>query len=152
MLIVGLCLGGSGCSGSQPASETLLSLSEGLVSEWTAMWNSYDLDVVDRVFLPDSSLSYFSSEREGVIQGIEAVREHHVGFDFVPGGKEQSNRLWLEDVAYDLFEGAVVVTAIWLFERAGESGPPQRGPVTFVLVMRDDGLKIAHCNFAEYGS
>jgi hypothetical protein len=116
------------------------------------MWNSYDLNVVDRVFLPDSNLTYFSSEREGVVRGMEAVREHHIGFGFVPGGKEQSNRLWLEDVAHDLFDTTVVVTGIWYFERAGEPGPPQRGPVTFVLVLRDDGLRIAHCNFSEYAT
>ena len=69
---------------------------EELVNSWTAMWNSYDLSMVDKLFLQDSRVSYFSSEREGLIKGFDAVREHHAGFGFVEGGKSQENRLWLE--------------------------------------------------------
>ena len=118
------------------------------VDAWVRMWNSYDLDEVSRLFLEDQRLSYFSSERKGVIQGIEDVREHHVGFGFVSGGKTQPNRLWLEDVRADAFEDAVVVTGIWYFQR--ESGEMQRGPVTIVFVPVDGEFRIAHMNFAEY--
>ena len=68
---------------------------EALVEAWVEMWNTYDLNQVDALFLDDARLSYFSSEREGLIRGMEAVREHHVGFGFAPGGIDQPNRLWL---------------------------------------------------------
>jgi uncharacterized protein (TIGR02246 family) len=125
-------------------------LAEDLIAEWTGCWNSYDLDVVDELFLSDGRLTYFSSEKEGVIRGREAIVAHHEGFGFVPGGTEQENRLWLDEVAYDLFDSAVVVTAIWYFARTGEHTPPQKGPVTFVLTWEGDRLWIAHCNFSNY--
>ncbi len=127
------------------------SLIESAVSEWTAMWNSYDLDQVDRLFVKNSNLTYFSSEKEGVIRGIEAVREHHVGFGFVSGGKEQTNKLWFEDVSVDLLETSAVVTGIWFFQKPGEEGAkPQRGPVTIVYVKDADEVRIVHMNFGNY--
>jgi len=69
-----------------------------LITSWVAMWNSCDLAMVDQLFLLDSRVSYFSSEKEGLIQGIDAVRNHHVGFGFVDGGKSQENKLWVKDV------------------------------------------------------
>ena len=139
-----------GCANARPDGEQILTLSEKLIGTWTACWNSYDLDVVDALFLTDDGLTYFSSEKEGVIRGKEAVLEHHVGFGFVSGGKEQENRLWLEDIGYDLFDTSVVVTGIWFFAQAGETIPPQKGPVTFTLIWRDDKLQITHCNFSTY--
>ena len=56
------------------------------LERWVEMWNSYDLDEVNELFLDDPGLTYFSSEKEGVIRGMEAVLEHHRGFGFVPGG------------------------------------------------------------------
>ncbi len=149
-LVAALMLSITGCAESRPDRDHLLTLSKELIEVWTASWNSYDLDIVDELFLSDPGLTYFSSEKEGVIRGMEAVREHHVGFGFVPGGKEQDNRLWLEEVGYDLHGSSVVVTGIWFFSRVGESGIPQKGPVTFVLVVKDDQLKISHCNFSTY--
>jgi len=55
------------------------------------MWNSYDLSMVDTLFLTDDRLTYLSSKMEGVIRGVENVREHHRGFGFVVGGKDQDN-------------------------------------------------------------
>ena len=119
---------------------------ESLIEAWVAMWNSYDLDQVEVLFLDDDRLSYFSSEKEGLIKGMAAVLEHHVGFGFVAGGKDQSNRLWLEDLNTDLFQDAAVVTGIWFFASGPEEGgadpampegvvpTPQKGPVTFVCV------------------
>ena len=80
-----------------------------LIDTWVAMWNSYDLSEVNRLFLKDPDLTYFSSEKEGVIRGIDAVFEHHKGFGFVVGGKKQQNKLWLEDITYSTFEPTVVV-------------------------------------------
>jgi hypothetical protein len=121
-----------------------------IVSEWVAMWNSYDLSQVDTLFLQDARLTYFSSEFEGAIQGIEAVREHHVGFGFVPGGKDSENKLWVEDLHTSDFGSAVIVTGIWHFRRA--TGRVQRGPVTFVCVQQDGEYRLAHLNFGNYKS
>jgi hypothetical protein len=138
------------------------------------MWNSYDLDQVDALFLDDERLSYFSSEREGLIRGMASVREHHVEFGFVPGGMEQPNRLWLEEVNTDLFGETAVVTGIWFFQSGtdggeGEDGmateesadgaesppqgaesPTQKGPVVFVCLNGPDGWRFVHMAFSEY--
>lgn len=125
---------------------------EALVQAWVELWNSYDLNQVSALFLDDPGLTYFSSEVEGLIRGMEAVLEHHRGFGFVPGGADSGNRLWLEEIQVDEFRGAAVVTAIWYFSSAAEdAGPAQRGPVTFVCVPGEDGWRFVHMNFAEYG-
>ena len=121
------------------------------VDAWVAMWNSYDLSMVDKLFITDSTVTYFSSEKEGLIRGIDAVREHHAEFGFVEGGTVQENRLWLEDVQTDIFGKTAVVTGIWFFRRGPEaSGEIQRGPVTFVYVQKGNEYRIAHVNFGKY--
>ena len=117
------------------------------LAAWTLMWNRYDLDQVDRLFVTDSSLSYFSSERDGLLQGVEALRAHHTGFGFVSGGKDQPNQLSLESVVTHWQGATAVVLATWIFRRA--DGSAQKGPVTFVLVPRSDGYRIAHAHFAN---
>jgi len=87
------------------------------VAAWVEMWNSYDLSMVDRLFLTDSRVTYFSSEKEGLITGIETVREHHREFGFVEGGKEQDNRLWVEELHTSVFGPTAIVTGIWFFTR-----------------------------------
>lgn len=149
---------------------------QALVEEWVEMWNSYDLDQVGRLFLNDDRLTYFSSEREGVIRGMDALLEHHRGFGFVPGGKDQPNRLWVEGLRADLLGDAAVLTGIWYFQSvpgetadpetgadeapggaggtsgAGSGGEPlpQRGPVTFVCVRDGDTWRFVHMTFSEY--
>jgi hypothetical protein len=118
------------------------------VNAWVKIWNTYDLDQVDELFLQDERVTYFSSEREGVIIGIEAIREHHRGFGFVAGGKQQPNKLWLEDIHTETFDNAAVVTAIWYFKRP--DGTVQRGPVTIVYVRQGEAYRIAHMNFSNY--
>ncbi len=119
------------------------------IDEWVNIWNSYDLSTVDDLFLADSRVTYFSSEKEGVIKGIEALRDHHRGFGFVEGGKCQPNRLWLEDIHIEDFGQVAIVTAIWCFQR-GSSEKVQKGPVTLVYLPTEKGHKIAHANFANY--
>lgn len=121
---------------------------EKIVGDWVDMWNSYDLSQVDNLFLANENLTYFSSEKEGVFQGIEAVREHHRGFGFVEGGKASDNKLWVENLHTTDFNSAVVVTGIWYFRRA--AGQQMRGPVTFVYVKQGDEYRLAHLNFANY--
>ena len=120
----------------------------GLVDEWVSIWNTYDLSKVETLFLDDDRVSYFSSEKEGAVQGIQALIEHHRGFGFVPGGKQQPNKLWLEDTHIEAYPGSAVVTAVWCFQRADSS--TQRGPVTLVYVEAGDGYRIAHANFGNY--
>jgi len=120
-----------------------------VVDAWVSMWNSYDLSMVDKLFLNDSRVSYFSSEKQGLIKGIEALRRHHEGFGFVRGGKDQPNKLWIEDVEIEIFNQAVVVAATWCFKRGG-SDMAQRGPVTLFYVQIGDEWRIAHANFSNY--
>jgi len=119
------------------------------VDAWVAMWNSYDLDQVDRLFVTDETVSYFSSEYEGLIEGIEALRQHHHGFGFRTGGVATGSRLWLEDVTVRWEGDSAVVMAQWLFARADAEGPPQQGPVTFVFVPRGESFRILHAHFAN---
>ena len=118
------------------------------VNPWVKFWNSYDLNQVDILFLQDDRLTYFSSEKQGALKGIEAVCEHHKEFGFVEGGKDQPNKLWLEDIDTTAFETTVVVTAIWFFRKA--DGTVQRGPVTMVYVQQGNEYRIAHMNFSNY--
>ncbi|MBN2246047.1 MAG: hypothetical protein JW755_09410 [Candidatus Aminicenantes bacterium] len=118
------------------------------VDAWIKMWNTYDLDQVDELFLLDNRLTYFSSEKEGIIIGINAVRDHHIGFGFVKRGKKQPNKLWLEDINSTEFNSSAVVTGIWYFQR--QDGSIQRGPVTIVYVQQGDSYRIAHMNFSNY--
>jgi len=118
------------------------------VEKWVKFWNTYDLDQVDELFLQDDRLTYFSSEKEVVILGFNAVREHHKGFGFIPGGKDQPNKLWVEDLHFANFNSATVVTGIWYFQKP--DALIQRGPVTIVYIRQGDQLRIAHMNFSEY--
>lgn len=113
-----------------------------LIKAWEKSWNTYDLDEVKKLFVNDSSVTYFSSERAGLIHGIDSLVRHHRGFGFVPGGKVSPNRLWLTDVRY--LTGSV--TATWHFQRP--DNPEQRGPVTFVL-RNSNGFRIVHAHFSN---
>jgi ketosteroid isomerase-like protein len=118
------------------------------VRAWVDMWNRFDLDRVDALFVRDARLTYFSSEKPGLMAGIDAVRQHHRGFGFVPGGADRGSRLWLENVHAKTHGNVVVVTATWLFQRAGAT-TAQRGPVTLVLLGEGAGCRIAHAHFAN---
>lgn len=118
------------------------------VGGWVAMWNSYDLNEVSRLFVTDERLTYLSSEREGVLRGIEAIREHHRSFGFVAGGKEQPNKLWVDSLATTDLGGTAVVAGIWYFQRA--DGSVQRGPMTIVFLRVNGQYRIAHMHFATY--
>lgn len=122
-----------------------------LLHAWTVMWNAYDLSPVERLFLDEDKLSYFSSEINGLIRGMAALKVHHQGFGFVPDGKSQESRLWLEEVrVVDLGSGqAFLVTATWGFDKGQGPETAQRGPVTFVIVKTDSGFRIVHAHFAN---
>lgn len=121
------------------------------VNAWLELWNTYDLSLVDELFLTDSSVTYFSSEREGLIRGIAAVREHHEGFGFVEGGRPAEQDLWVEDVHTTTFWPTAIVTGVWLFgDRDDAPEDAQRGPFTFVYVHGGDTYRLAHLNFGTY--
>lgn len=119
------------------------------IDEWVKFWNTYDLDQVEKLFLTDNRVTYFSSEKQGVIKGYEALVKHHEGFGFVRGGKKAANKLWLEGIDVEDFGDNAVVCAIWFFKRP-TSESPQKGPVTLVYEQTRDGWRIAHANFGNY--
>jgi ketosteroid isomerase-like protein len=120
-----------------------------LIDAWASIWNTYDLSMVERLFLDDERVTYFSSEKRGLISGIEALLRHHEEFGFVRGGKDQPNRLWLEDTQIEAFSDAVIVKADWCFKKGG-SEKVQRGPVTLVYILSGGVYKIAHAHFSNY--
>ncbi|OGD47839.1 hypothetical protein A3K69_05865 [Candidatus Bathyarchaeota archaeon RBG_16_57_9] len=122
---------------------------EKALEKWVGLWNSYDLNTVGDLFLTDDRVTYFSSEKRGLIKGFHALVEHHRGFGFVEGGRDAGNKLWLEDVAVERLRGFSVVKADWLFRRKG-SDKDQRGPVTLVYVDEGEGPRIAHAHFSNY--
>lgn len=106
---------------------------EETVQQWTRFWNSYDLNQVDALF--EHAVTYYSSEKEGLLVGIGAVRDHHKvvflalaclilfaqGFGFLPGGnpEKQGNKLSLEGTRLDNVGSAVRVRcALFCVHRA----------------------------------
>jgi ketosteroid isomerase-like protein len=122
---------------------------EHIIAPWVAMWNSYDLSQVDRIFLADDRVTYFSSEKEGLVRGIAALREHHAGFGFVPGGKKEESKLWVDNLHSRTFGETAVVTGRWYFQRTGTPGLIQRGPFTFVYVKNGSEFRIVHGHFSN---
>ncbi len=138
----------AGCSNNTDQAGTPFDAD--VINAWVGMWNSYDLDLVDQLFVADSTVTYLSSEREGVVAGIDSLREHHVGFGFVSGGKETETELWLEDLHISEHARATVVAGTWYFRRETDEEEDQRGPVTLVYVPIRGTHRIAHAHFSNY--
>ncbi len=66
-----------------------------LIEDWQTFWNDYDLSKVESLFHKSDELTYFSSEKVGLVQGFPAIIKHHEGFGFVSGGTEKNTKLWL---------------------------------------------------------
>ena len=121
------------------------------MAQWVDLWRTYDLDRLDDLFLTDDRLTYLSSEKEGLIVGRDAVREHHVGFGFVSGGKAPEQELWVDEVHATQLGSTAVVTAVWYFgDRTLPPAENQRGPATFVYTMDRGEYRLAHLNFGNY--
>lgn len=116
---------------------------QSLIKAWEKSWNTYNLDEVSLLFVQDSSVTYFSSERAGLIHGFDSLLRHHRSFGFAPGGKQSTARLWLTEQRYL----PSAVTATWHFQRPGN--PEQQGPVTFILKKDAKGFRIAHAHFSN---
>jgi hypothetical protein len=119
------------------------------INRWVRNWNNYDLSIISQLFLNDSRVSYFSSEKEGLIKGIKALIDHHKDFGFVKGGKDTGNKLWLMNIDCEIFNETAIVKAEWVFQRKG-SDQVQKGPVSLIYIIVDNEFRIAHAHFSNY--
>jgi len=127
---------------------------EGALTAWQAFWNSTDLNALANLFVAGERVSYYSSEKKGLIFGLAALQEHHRGFGFVPGGNAAANRLWLDDVCIEAGSSGCnrcLVTATWFFAKDCRNlSAAQSGPVTFVFEKNDANWQILHAHFANW--
>jgi len=121
-----------------------------LVDSWLDMWQTFDLDRVRDLFLDDDALTYFPSDTEGLIVGIDAVLNYHEGLGFSAGGFQPDSELWLEDVTIANLEESAVIGAIWYFGSRANRPAAGRGPLTMVLTRTSAGLRISHVHFGNY--
>ena len=121
-----------------------------LLDAWLGMWRRYDLDRIEELFVADDALTYFASDREGLIEGIDAVRAYHADVGFVAGGFDPENELWLEQVTIADFGESAVVGAMWYFGSRVNRQAAGRGRMTMVLTSTSSGFKISHLNFGSY--
>lgn len=135
-----------GAGAQDPSRQT----PEELLDAWVELWGSYDLDVVDDLFIRDDRLTYFSSETEGLIQGYDAIIEHHRGFGFTPGGAERDQMIWVDGVEVVQFGSTALIGAIWYFGDLDSPQDAQRGPMSLLAVRDDGGYRIGHMHFATY--
>jgi hypothetical protein len=123
---------------------------DALLQAWLAMWRRYDLDGVDELFVDDPQLTYFASDREGLLEGLDTVREYHADAGFVPGGFQPESELWLEEVTVSDFGESAVIGAVWYFGNRLDRQAAGRGPLTMALTRTPSGFKISHVNFGNY--
>jgi hypothetical protein len=123
---------------------------QGLLDSWLAMWRRYDLDLVADLFVNDDALTYFPSDREGLIEGFQAVREYLEGLGFVSGGFQPESEMWLEQVTVSDFGESAVVSAVWYFGNRLNRRAAGRGPLTMALARVGEGFRISHINFGNY--
>jgi len=150
VLLVILCLNSHFLSAEEPVEQSdspALKQIRRTMDRWVKFWNSYDLDELNHLFVTDHRLSYFSSEKAGLIQGIAQARKHHREFGFVSGGKNSPNRLWIEDLSIISEKNSATAAATWFFKKPKEI--LQRGPMTAVLVPAEETWKIIHMHFAN---
>ncbi len=159
LMTLAACTGNNQLAGdNRTREETVTALTnaeaQATIDQWVKLWGTYDLNLLPEIFLTTDELTYFSSEKEGLIKGYAQMLPHHAGFGFVAGGKQPRINLWLEDIETRLYGQTAVVAAVWYNTGYGEpreKARAQRGPVTFVLVRDDAGrVKIAHAHFANY--
>jgi imidazolonepropionase-like amidohydrolase len=121
-----------------------------VLDSWLAMWRRYDLDGIGELFVVGDALTYFASDREGLIAGFEAVRDYHADLGFVAGGFQPEDELWLEEITIADFEESAVVGAVWYFGTRVNPAAARRGPLTMVLTDTQGGFRITHVNFGNY--
>lgn len=120
------------------------------LNAWLNLWRRYDLDALDDVFLMDPALTYFASDREGVIEGWEAVRSYYEEQGFVRGGFPVTDELWLENTVITDFDESAVVSAVWRFGNRVTPEASGRGPFSMVIVKTNSGFRVSHVNMSNY--
>ncbi len=122
-----------------------------VIDKWLNLWATYDSDLLGEIFYQSDNLTYFSSEKEGLIKGYQQMLPHHEGFGFVKGGKEPPVGLWLESIETRINGETAIVAATWFNgDKAADRDSLQHGPVTFVLLRDEQGaVKISHAHFAN---
>jgi ketosteroid isomerase-like protein len=122
------------------------------IAQWQTFWNTYDLDQMDNLFMNNDALTYFSSEKQGLTRGFDAMIEHHKGFGFVPGGDKKDAKLWLENIETDYVGDMAIVAAIWFFDTVRDGKKViMKGPVSFICAKDNAGkYKLQHVHFANY--
>lgn len=123
---------------------------QALLDRWAAMWQRYDLDAVAELFANDDALSYFASDREGLIRGYDDVHGYLEGLGFVSGGFEPEREMWFEQVSLSDFGESAVAGGVWYFGRRLDRRAAGRGPLTLVLARVGEGWRISHVNFGNY--
>jgi hypothetical protein len=123
---------------------------DALLEAWLGMWRRYDLDQVDDVFVDDDAVTYFASDREGLIEGIDAIRAYHADLGFVAGGFQPESELWLEQVTIADFGESAVIGATWYFGNRLNRQAAGRGPLTIAIASTSAGPRISHINFGNY--
>ena len=136
---------------TRPAAEGAAS-AQALLDSWTAMWSNYDLDLVDDLFLMDEALTFFPSDREGLIEGYSAVFGYLADLGFLPGGFDPPNEMWFEQITVSDFSESAVASAVWFFGDRLNRTAARRGPLTLALTRVGNGLRISHVNFGNYAS
>ncbi|MEQ1855398.1 MAG: amidohydrolase family protein, partial [Longimicrobiales bacterium] len=123
---------------------------EALVESWLGMWRRYNLDIAADLFVNSDALTYFPSDREGLIEGFPAVRQYLEGLGFVSGGFQPESEMWLEQVTVSDFGESAVVGAVWYFGNRLNRPAAGRGPLTMVFERVGYGWRISHVNFGNY--
>ena len=121
-----------------------------LLDKWVTLWTSYDLNLVEHLFIRDNRLTYFSSETKGLIRGFEAVVEHHRGLGLEAGGAERTNIVWVRDTNIVDFGSISLIGAIWYFGDPSSPETAEKGPMSLLAVETENGYRIGHMHFATY--
>ncbi len=123
-----------------------------VINKQLELWKTYDLNMLDDIFLQTEDLTYFSSEKEGLMIGYQHLKPHHSGFGFVEGGKQPEKSLWLEEIETKIYGETAMVAALWYFgDKNIVKDSVANGPVTFILINdKQDNVKIVHTHFANY--
>ena len=91
------------------------------MKKWIRMWNNYDLDIMDDLFLKSDTLSYFSSTEKGIIRGFDAVKKHLEKLGFVRGGKDSLDRFWLDQPVVSIVGNTAIITGMWYLNESSLS-------------------------------
>lgn len=122
---------------------------EAAIEGWIAAWRRFDADILEDVFLRDPALTVYSLEGNTLLEGFDAVAEHHRDLGFVAGGVRPDRELWLEDVLITDFEDSSVVTGRWYFGNRVDRATASTGPLSMVVSRTMAGWRISHLHLGS---